>query len=280
MAGTSSEDLNLVLFAGNKRSGTTMATWMINTHNDIYISLELDTIWYHYNQQSSAPHPMNYHSAHMLDDGTTVSRRSGIARKEPGIFRPDEQITGNVRQDVFSDILWAKDYGVYGRQDPYPEKRELKWVGDKMPAQCCDPQIQPWVVEHFPEVRYIHMVRHPQQSIASMVGLGWGDAEAVTEHWITLEKWAWQVPNSLFLRYEDVCAKPDQAMTQIAEHLGLDPDNRIKEYNAGGRLRVKRGAVMDSNYAKATRRGNPLEIPITDELKSFMKLYGYEEISK
>lgn len=280
MTRTNTEDLKLLLFAGNKRSGTTMMTYLLNTHHNIYMAMEIDSIWYHYNSYSTKSYPMNYISAEKTESGDIVSKRTQVEQDIPGTFRPYSDIAGVPRVDVFGDILYTQEHGIQGRQDAYPEKDSIIWAGDKMPAQSCDPSITPWIYDNFPEVQYIHLVRHPQLSISSMMWMGWGDLKQATQHWIQLEEWAHQVSDPLFLKYEEVCANPDNAMVQVSEFLGLDSSNRVIEYDAVGRLTVKRGTIMDTSYATSARRGNPSDVPITDGLAPFMDEYGYQEIRK
>src|SRR5262245_22948615 len=48
-------------------------------------------------------------------------------------------------------------------------KDALAWIGDKKPVQQADPRIFSFVRQHFPNGRFIHIIRHPQMVVSSMV---------------------------------------------------------------------------------------------------------------
>lgn len=265
-----------LFFVGNKRSGTTLMCYLLNSHPKIYMGFEADILWYLY---SGATCPFPY------DDLGGFRRAYGRGMiEEMGIYRESK---ANVRD---SDEIWRRfcrglfhmmRVGCPGVYDSFPEKEVgmLEWLGDKKPAQCTFPLMRPWVEENFPAARYVHLVRHPQHCISSMscLGrkgyrndeedfLGWSESvEKVTELWCMFEELALEIPDRIFLRYEDLCENPERIKNSLFTQLDLDPQE------AGS---MKRGQVMPSSYAWGYRHGK-VDIPLTSNVKALMGEYGY-----
>lgn len=246
-------------------------TYVINQHRRIFMSSEADTLWYLFSG--------GVDTAHKDDDAVTLTEGLGTSTRalQKEAFLNHDELNGTVRDNFFKDILHVKDYGIFNRQDAYPEKTELLWVGDKKPAQTTDPQMRPWIESNFPDAKHIHLVRNPIRCIASMVGLGWagGDIEFLTDYYVRLEKQALNISDKLFVKYEDACEDPMRELCRISEYLGLNEADIIEDYDASGYFKLKRGVVMDKSYAIESRRADLETILLTDELKKLMDMYGY-----
>lgn len=235
---------------------------------------ESDTLWYLFAEGTDVAHKDDNVRALSRGDKRPSSRST---QKEA--FLDYSDLTGTDRENFFTDILHVKNHGILNRQDAYPEKTDsgLRWVGDKKPAQTTDPIMRPWIEDTFPDARYLHVVRDPIHCIASMVGLGWADGsrEFLVDYYVRLEQQALAIPGRLVVRYEDVCEDPMYELRRICEHLELDASEIVESYDAAGCLELKRGVVMGSDYATEARRQDLKTIPLTDELKKLMYLYGY-----
>jgi len=270
-----------LFFVGNRRSGTTMMTYVLNLHPHIYMASEADTLWFLFNGadgNKGLDVPLRGIGAHPDDDPANLRTKSRSSRLEGG-FLGDDDLVGEIRENFFKDLLYVKDHGILNRQDAYPEKLdvELVWAGDKKPASITDPAMRPWIEQHFPDAKYIHLVRDPIHCIASMAGLAWegGDRDFLVDYYVRLEQQALAIPDRLFVRYEDVCEDPMRELRRVCDHLELDSNDIAESYDAGGALKLKRGVVMGSDYAAEARRADLKTIPLTDELKKLIDTYGY-----
>jgi len=254
-----------LFFIGNRRSGTTMMSYLLNTHPHIYMASEADTLWYLNSNRSDKAHPDD-HPYHLNLDEQGPSNRDRVPNHDHVIGG------GSPRSQFERDILWYAHNGIPGHQDPYPEKTDLRWIGDKKPNITTDPRMCVWFEEYFWDARLIHFVRDPVNCIASMAGLNWasGDVAFLTEYYCRLEDQALKMSGdypTLFLRYEQVCEDEEWAMKKVCEFLGLDVKLRDQE--------LKRGVVMRDGYATAFRRLDPSLIPITPELDRLRESYAY-----
>jgi hypothetical protein len=254
-----------LFFIGNRRSGTSVMTYVLNQHRRIFMADEADTLWFLFSG--------GVVFAHKDDEGQgSITSRS----KNKESFLEYTELTGTVRENFFKDVLHIRDNGIFSKQEAYPEKRDVVWAGDKKPAQTTDPRMRPWIESNFPDAKYIHLVRDPVHCIASMVGLGWaGNVEFLTDYYIRLEQQALEIPDRLFVRHEDVCENPMRELCRISEYLDLDEADIIEDYDASGYFKLKRGVVMGKDYAMEARRADLEMIPLTDELKRLMEIYGY-----
>lgn len=96
----------------------------------------------------------------------------------------------------------------------------------------------PRIAKLFPRAQFICMVRHPAMAFASRrelnePGKGWGEAwlpiEALCDEWAGLMRsirgFAEQAPEKvLFVRLEDLSAKPQRELGRIGRFLALEPD--------------------------------------------------------
>ena len=104
----------------------------------------------------------------------------------------------------------------------------LAVLGDKMPTQAADPDIFNWWVNHFPETKFIHIVRDPRRVIPSMMKLGYntwwrgGDPAPVLRQWAKIEQWCLDIEEKL----------PDQVLRVYQEELALNPERVMIDIHA------------------------------------------------
>ena len=93
------------------------------------------------------------------------------------------------------------------------------------------------LLDIFPDIPIIHLVRDPRDVARSSVDMGWsGNTWYGVDHWIETEKaWDQAAPRlapgqMLELRYEDLVAAPEDRLTAICQFLGLDYDPAMLSY--------------------------------------------------
>lgn len=248
-----------VFLIGSRRSGTTMFTYAFNTHPEVYMASEADIIWYLYTGRSNKPHILS--SDLFFENENNVSARF----RKRHLFK--DSLNLDDTEAFYEDLLYLKDNGIEGRQDAYPEKRDLKWVGDKSPDTNSDPEVYNWIMDKFPESKFIHLVRNPIYSIASMNGTWWrGSQEDIADRWCLVEDWCQEI-EALTIRYEDICTDYTETMGSVWTYLGLDPE--LADSN------LKRGEVMGDDYHKEFRRSKS-SLKIDGRIKEYMSKYGYD----
>lgn len=115
-------------------------------------------------------------------------------------------------------------------------------IVDKTPSYSEWPEHLAWIVRHFPEARFVHLVRHPSDVIRSLVRMQLTEqssqrfpdgaspyhvAEAI---WIRHNEHIEQALASaapdrwLRVRYEDLVADPDAVLAGVCDLLGVDQD--------------------------------------------------------
>jgi hypothetical protein len=121
---------------------------------------------------------------------------------------------------------------------PAQQKTGLRWVGDKKPMQHTDPELLKFLLQHFPEAHFLHIVRHPFEVVASSDrfnrtpdGDFWLDLspEEKVERWAFHEQQVLQLRQNLpgrvhSLRYENFCRRTEKELSDVFEFLQLDPD--------------------------------------------------------
>lgn len=262
-----------LFFVGNRRSGTSMMTMILNEHRQIYMCMEADTLWYLFSGGNKGQHPDDaVMELHLKKDGLQSEDS-----RELNDLLTHSSLDGSDREKFFQDLIYLKDNGIKNRQTAYLNKstEELVWVGDKKPHVPTDPDMKPWISEHFPDAKHIHIVRDPRDSIGSMLKHGWGngDVELLTNYWIRLEHQALEVEDRILLRFEEVSVDPFGALINISKYLGLDPRLiRGVEY-------LEEMVVPETGYTVipgfSSSKGSRANVPVTPGMKELMKIYGY-----
>jgi hypothetical protein len=120
----------------------------------------------------------------------------------------------------------------------------LSWIGDKKPVQHAFPDLNAFIRDHFPEARFIHLIRHPQATVAShleaartwpIVPAFWkGSAAEVLDRWCIHEEWVLQLrqlqPHRVHsLRLEDLCRRPIAEMDRLFSFLDIECHDELRE---------------------------------------------------
>lgn len=250
-----------VFISGNKRSGTSQLVRMLNLHPHVFISHESDVIWIlHQFYQNKPFESYPWDSPRGMD--ITVRQCGHVLNKEKS---PQEN-------------FFALQHCMMQKGNPWLSplsKKDLLWIGDKKPFQHTDPQLLAFILEMFPDARFIHMVRHPfavaessERFNKTIDGDFWIDLtlEQKVERWTYHEKSVSKLKLSktakvIDVRYEDLCREPVKELTRIFTFLDLDIDENL----------LKR-AQRDT---RCILRNVPA-IPCSRETTSMMEEYGYK----
>jgi hypothetical protein len=245
---------------GNKRSGTTQIVKLLNLHPQVFVSHESDIIWILYQFYNRLPYRA-YSQDSDLGMQDALMRSGHLLDKGKS---PVENYFAFQQHLMESGSSWL----------PPMKKRELLWIGDKKPFQNADPEQTAFILDHFGEAHFIHLIRHPFNVAAS------ADASNKTpdgDFWLDLsleamvEKWTENEINVQSLKkdarahvidvtYEDLCRETRKVLFRIFSFLNLNVDDAILKT-----------AERKTYYASK----NTQKIRCSQQALSIMELYGY-----
>jgi len=144
---------------------------------------------------------------------------------------------GKQYHEKWADFLDARAQGLI--EDYYSElattegKSDLAYWGEKHPhfVSCLD-----WLGTHWPQARFIYLVRDPRDSACSIGDMTGKGATRGIEVWRnftrTTEKHLAGVPEErkAFLKYEDLVADYTGVSDKLLDTLGLKPDPAVHEH--------------------------------------------------
>jgi len=288
---------------GNKRSGSTLMTDLLNVHPEVFISHESDIAWLLYQARGGRPeryepHPLD--STLMLSS-TVRSCRQILRSTLSGAPGRDDVVETfyRVQMHLMKKYLHPsagqrlkRIIKVVGKR-PTPgrlwralrqkpellHKESLAWIGDKKHAQHLDPAVQSFLHDHFPDARYIHVIRHPRSVVASTMEAArkWGEmpeyfkgsAEQILEQWAIHEEWALRAKEKtsspiLTIRLEDLWSAPSDTLARVLSFLGLEMTDAFVD------LTSRMVYPRDPNQKYAS-----LLLPEVPRATRIMKIYGY-----
>ena len=259
-----------LFLVGNKRSGTSHLVRLLNLHPSVFVAHEADVVWILYQMAQGLPlrcYPWD--GPRGMD--ATLNACADLFDREATAHRAATDIA-----ELFQRVLARLMVQGSAVQPPHP-KTALTWVGDKKPVQQADPQILPFIHQHFPQARFVHIIRHPRAVVSSMVAAGgnwanpvqyWkGSVESILERWAIHEEWvlAAKATDPVHsLRYEDLCADPPGELGKVFGFLGLT-------------MPVEAAPVVDAHTDRdADRKHSSFELPRSTRAERIMELFGYE----
>lgn len=215
-----------LFFVGNKRSGTTIVDQFLNYHPNIGVTYESDLVWILYQIKYGnelKPYPLDgpkgfYSSVEACRHLLPKSSDFDIADV---FFRCTRELLKN---------------GSPMQRTTYNDKDGAIWLGDKKPVQNCDPKVVDFIETNFKKPRYIHLVRHPIEVVASiekLVARGspvpecWQQPKDVLlARWFEYEQWVARLHECvgdrlLSVRFEDLLSDPCRVMVSVFDHLSL-----------------------------------------------------------
>ncbi|WP_326547579.1 sulfotransferase [Mycolicibacterium sp. ND9-15] len=210
-----------LFIVGNKRSGTSHLVRLLNLHPQVFVSHESDIVWALYQFSHNQPfrsHPWD------SDRGLrhTVNSCADLFRQD---LSPRESFLAVQRRLMAAGTPFL----------PAQTKSKLCWIGDKKPFQHGDPQLVTFMLEHFPDAHFLHIVRHPFSVALSSDRF---NERRGGDFWLGLtreekvERWAFheqrvlslrdRLPDRVHsLRYEDLCERTEEEVSRLFAFLQL-----------------------------------------------------------
>ncbi|MCP4693419.1 MAG: PqqD family peptide modification chaperone [Desulfobacterales bacterium] len=259
---------------GNKRSGTTLLVKLLNLHPRLFITNESDIVWILHQAQTGEP---DLFERYEWDDCHGMNTTLSICRPLLRAWLYDAPGENPVARAFFRAQHHLMAAGARGLAPC--RKRRLAWIGDKKPVQHADPALRPFMRTHFPDARYIHIVRDPRAVVPSMLKAAreWGrfeprywreGPEALFERWAIHEEWALRAKSSETspihtLRLEDLCADPTGKMIELFDFLHVKTPGGIE------------APILDTAASNPNQKHEPLQAPASPGVKRMMKIHGY-----
>lgn len=140
---------------GNKRSGSTLLMYLLNTHPNIYISNESDLIWILYQLNKEVkPVPYTYDSPKGFNSTMRIFNQDIPYSKKKSIAELFFTMQLEIMQKGINSIGSLK-------------KNKIKYIGDQKPFQHSDPELVEFIEKEFKKPKYIHIIRDPNKVIRS-----------------------------------------------------------------------------------------------------------------
>ena len=291
---------------GNKRSGTSLLTTLLNLHPNVFVTHESDAIWILYQARNGIP---SQYECYPWDDPVGMEATLEACQSVLHSY-----LHGIASKKTFLDAfhIIEKHLMQHGSaiQKPY-NKSDLVWIGDQKPVQHGDPAIRPFLWEYFPEAHYIHIVRHPRAVVASKVKAGlimkqcppyWRQTPRnILERWTTHEKWALQLkeqkPDRVHtVRLEDLCKAPAGTVAELFDFLEIGMPSGITDRMPEYLMRASNLEQVRSKDIRETfpilrdqdtlmlnilvrpdpnRKYADFQLPFSSRAKQVMQAYGY-----
>jgi sulfotransferase family protein len=266
-----------LFFVGNKRSGTSLLVELLNFHPDVFVTPESDLVWILYQMRGGWPEafqcypwdgPAGMHRT--LERAGTILKRAAHNGNGNGNGHHDSAGIPGLFVQVQEQLRLSASAEVAGKSP--------SWLGDKKPVQQSDPQLRPFLRQHFPQARYLHIVRDPAAVVASKLKAArqwktvpdfWKDEpDRILERWAIHEEWVQQAkatedPELLELRFEQLCRQPVEIMAEVFQFLDLDMPGEIAD-------QIRRKVQVDPN-----RKYETFEVHPSECAKKMMQFYGY-----
>ena len=209
-----------IFIVGSGRSGTSVLTWAIGQHPNVHVVPE--TYWI----TAIASH---LHGLHKIG-GTTDSAHFSRYNVEFGDFAEGlgygiDRIARESFRKRFPSALKPKGGMSYLRSEDEPKQR---WV-DGTPANSPYASV---IAQIFPEAKFIHLIRHPEDVFRSWAGLSWRAPEfkkpiALLKHIYHSQRSGYLaeaafMDRSMRLFYTDMVRQPERTMKPVARFIGED----------------------------------------------------------
>ncbi len=242
-----------VFIVGNKRSGTSQLVRVLNLHPQVFVSHESDIVWALYQFSQNQPfqaHPWDSDRGlrHTLETCGDLFRNKQSPRETFLAIQQRLMETG-------TPFL------------PPQKKTELLWIGDKKPFQHTDPQLVTFILKHFPDAHFLHIVRHPFAVAMSSARF---NETPNGDFWLGLapeekvERWTFHEHAVLSLRenqpgrvhslrYEDLCEHTEEELSRVFQFLQLQADPSVLNEAARQTRPVARSIPVLRCSAETTR---------------------------
>lgn len=225
-----------IFILGSGRSGTTVTASLMNRLPGVHIAKETGFIGQSVDLLRDIANPESRRQLiDVVNSWLAIEQWSGRA-SEKGFeeFCQQHQLSG---PSAFVHYVWQID-------SPTPWER-LSFIGDNTPLYVLS---IPWLLEIFPDARFIHMVRDPRDVVCSVLSMRFGADDAIVaamewHHafgcWLMAER---LIPQDyrIEIRYEDLCLSAESTLRKLHHWLGGDEtqsnliDTLKLESHAGG----------------------------------------------
>ncbi len=217
---------------GALRSGTTLLRLMLDGHPKLACPDETDFLFDHLITDASGVH---YDVAALEKDRIYRGHMADYADRPLGTFTPDAFIARIAGDDQTSVLMLHRHL-------------------DR-------------VLDLYPDMRLIHMVRDPRDVARSSIGMGWaGTTYHGVDHWIDTETgWAavadrLSPDQVLRISYEELIHDAETTLRKITDFCGLDYDPAMMRYTQGSTYARPDARLVDQWKRKQT----PHEIALVE----------------
>lgn len=236
---------------------------LLNLHPQVYISNESDVVWVVYQFHKNGGEFKDYPHDSPAGMRESLQQARHILDKEK-----------SPRENFIAYQTYLMENG-FMKMKPM-DKPQLRFIGDQKPYQNSDPDLLPFIMEMFPEAKFLHILRHPFPVASSSRRFGGGTGgyiwkgmnnNELIQKWVFHERWIDKMKDAgkydmREVRYGHLVEHTEKEMAGIFDFLGLEYDSRL--------LKKCRFATLPNfkpveNYA------------VTDDLKHFLKEYGMPE---
>lgn len=265
--------MNTFFFIGCRRSGTTMLREVLNAHPRIYCSFESGIMWLLRHMCLGGTYGEAREQSSHWAHHAKIFRAAGDPLKRYELSRRSWLDTRNAFYDSINHIAkYQKHFG----ED---KKSPFYIVGEKNPSEYAKDSMHSFIRWIFPEVRFIHLVRHPAGFASSAMRYGGNDPDSWMDIkdedtfnpiklWVENERRALAVEKeapTIRIKYESLCADPVLWVHRL--YTFLVPDTDDYTICSGADLIGESGNLQ---YG-------PLSVPNGfDGLKEIAQEYGYE----
>jgi len=251
--------MNGLFIVGNKRSGSTHLMRLLNLHPEVFISNESDIVWILYNFHKGIPiKPYPHDSPGGFQ--AAIKTAESILDKNLSPLENYERFQKHLMRNGF-----LKMKGV--------EKEKLSYIGDQKPYQNIDPELMPFILELFPNAKFLHILRHPFEVVESSMKFAGGtgghlwkgmSGSEIMDKWEMHENWVHEAKAKYGIdlkevRYNRLITNPKSEMEEVFKFLNL-------EYDAA--LIKQCDKITLKNY-------KPIKLfPVSESQEKMLKSYG------
>jgi hypothetical protein len=209
-----------VFVGASPRSGTTLLRTMLNSHPDLAIPRESRFATNAFGLREYFGDLSKEDNRQRCVEWIMDRRKSGFANLELDPEEAAARMMGAPGATIGSIV--GTPFAMYA------EATSAKRWGDKRPAYI---RHTGRMFSMFPDAQFVHLVRDPRGSAASMLKVGWydGSVPKAAELWVRSIEAAVAARAALRddqfyeLTYEDLLANPEGEIKQLTAWLGLDP---------------------------------------------------------
>lgn len=237
--------MKLLLFIGTKRTGSSLMVKLLDKHPKISMRGEMDAIWLAY--QISQGKPFGQLKKHPQDGGHGLRGTKGKEREFLKAFIAKNNFDDDAMRGLIFDLL--------------ERRRDVKnaiYIGEKKPIQLTTPKVYHFVVRLFPDVKFLHLIRHPKCVCRDNhhAWKTWAKANAFVANQIDLLEQVKEDQQRFYtMRYEDLITDPNLEMADFFKFLNL-PKSKINY----------RQLVKSDRNKKHDKRQVPKDIPLANTM--------------